>query len=72
MKNENIKKLYAQVLDKNSFAKMVAKEFNRSESSIKTNWLSTGSVPDYAEKRLHELLINTLKAQINKTKKLIG
>lgn len=69
--NDNIKELYSQVLEKNDFIKLVANEYGRSESSVRSNWLSTFSIPDHFKKRVHELLISTLKLQINKTKRMI-
>lgn len=68
---DNIKELYSQVLEKNDFIKLLANEYGRSESSIQTNWLSTFSIPDHFKERVHELLISTLKSQMNKTKRMI-
>ena len=63
---ENINKLYGMVRDKEPFLALLSKEFDRSVSSIRSNWFSRGNVPDWAEKRVHELLINTLKQQKKK------
>jgi hypothetical protein len=67
----NISKLYKRVIDKKALKKIIAAETGRTESSIESNWLSTGNVPLHFEKRVHELMINFIKQEINKTKKII-
>jgi hypothetical protein len=67
----NISKLYKRVLNKKALKKIIADETGRTEQSIETNWLSTGNVPAHFETRVHELIINFIKQEINQNKKLI-
>lgn len=68
----NIKKLYSQVLDKKALVTLVANEFGRPEASVRSNWFGTGNISDdLIQKRVIELLHNTLNSQANKTKRMI-
>ena len=60
----NIKNLYDQVDNKFDFIILLSKEFKIKPSSIRTNWFSTFySVPDKHQKRVVQLLQNTIKSQ---------
>ena len=67
---DNIKTLFERVIDKKGFIKILSDEYNRSESGIRSNWMSAFSIPDYALNRVHELLINFVRAEANKTLKM--
>ena len=62
--NENIKELFDKIENKYKFILLLSKEFKIKPSSIRTNWFSTFySVPDKHQKRVIELLQNTIKSQ---------
>lgn len=62
----NIKNLYEQLVDKETFIKTLSKEYNRTEGSIRVNWLSVGKIPENYKVRIHDLLINALTQQIKR------
>ncbi len=70
MTNNN-KNLFNRIIEKEVFIILAAKEFNRDTSTIRANWITMGNVPDYFEVRFHQLLINFIKCEINKTKQII-
>ena len=69
---DNIKKLYDKVRDKRAFIKLLADDFQLTESSITTNWLSTWSIPEYNQPRVHTLLIRFLKAEMARVERLLN
>lgn len=68
---KNLKQLYARVIDKKAFVDLLAGEFNRTPGAIRSNWLSTWSIPEAHQKRAHQLLINMIKSEMRKNKSLI-
>lgn len=66
---KNLRKLYERLIpeNRNILVSLLAKEYGISESSIRTNWLSNGKIPEYAEKRAHEITTNILVSQMKKT-----
>ena len=69
MKN-NIKQLYSQLVDKETFIQTLSKEYGITENSVRVNWLTMEKVPDNKKQRVHELLINALTQQCIKIDKL--
>jgi|TARA_R110001599_G_scaffold165527_1_gene354932 hypothetical protein len=61
---KNIKQLFPQIENKYEFILLLSNEFKIKPSSIRTNWFSTFySVPDKHQKRVVQLLQNTIKNQ---------
>lgn len=59
-KMENIKNLYSQVTDKGKVLETLAKEFKVKVTTIKTNWLSSSSVPDGNQDKVIEIMQNAI------------
>ena len=68
---KNLKNLYSQVIEKNKVVEILAREYDLSEETIKTNWFSKYLIHERYHKRIHEILINTLSAQMKKTDNMI-
>lgn len=66
----NIKKLYAELTDKELFIKTLAKEYGLTENSVRVNWITMGKIPDTKKVRVHELLTNALIQQCLRIDKL--
>ena len=69
MKN-NIKELYGELNDKETFIKTLAKEYGITENSVRVNWITMSKIPDDKLKRVHELLTNALIQQCVRIDKL--
>ena len=59
----NIKKLYAQVEDKQKFVNLLSKEFDILPQSVNNNWFTKFWIPKSKQSRVVELLQNTIKKQ---------
>lgn len=70
---KNIDNLYSRLIaeNKNILISTLAKEYGISETSVRTNWFSSGKVPEHCKARVHELMINMLKSQGEATEKMI-
>ena len=69
---ENIKKLWARVINKPMVVEILAREYGLSESSVRTNWFSSWAIPEQYQNRVHEVLVNMIKSEINISKGLIN
>ncbi len=69
--NDNINNLVTRILDKEGYFEILSKEFGKSIDTIRTNWISRNKVPDHFYKRAHELALNFVLTEQEKTSLII-
>lgn len=62
-KIENIKNLYSQIIDKGGIQEVLSKEFKVKVTTIKTNWLSSSSIPDNHQDKVIEIMQKAISLQ---------